>query len=129
MIKMTMFLKRRAGLSHEDFVTHHIEVHGPKFRSIPEAGAHCLCYIQTHPVELETDAAKNADFDGTAELWFDSEQGMEAVLTSETYKKVVFPDEKTFLDHDNTLILVGEQVNIIGDHRGTHPVRPALPGE
>lgn len=52
-----------------------------------------------------------------AELWFDSEQGMEAVLTSDTYKTVVFPDEKTFLDHDNTLILVGEQVEIIGDHR------------
>ena len=52
-----------------------------------------------------------------AELWFDSEQGMEAVLTSDTYKTVVFPDEKTFLDHDNTLILVGEQVETIGDHR------------
>lgn len=37
MIKMTMFLKRKAGMSHEDFVKHHIEVHGPKFRSIPEA--------------------------------------------------------------------------------------------
>ncbi|WP_370301279.1 EthD domain-containing protein [Qipengyuania flava] len=52
-----------------------------------------------------------------AELWFDSEQGMEAVLTSDTYKTVVFPDEKTFLDHGNTLILVGEQVESIGDHR------------
>nr|WP_306096469.1 hypothetical protein [Qipengyuania flava] len=42
---------------------------------------------------------------------------MEAVLTSDTYKTVVFPDEKTFLDHGNTLILVGEQVESIGDHR------------
>lgn len=117
MIKMTMFLKRRAGMSHEDFVKHHIEVHGPKFRSIPEAQTHCLRYIQTHPVELKTDAAQNADFDGTAELWFDSEDGMHAVLTSDTYQNVVFPDEKTFLDHNNTLILVGEQVEIIGDFR------------
>ncbi len=33
------------------------------------------------------------------------------------YKNTVFPDEKTFLDHDNTLILVGEQVEIIGAYR------------
>ena len=92
MIKMTMFLKRKAGMSHDDFVKHHIEVHGPQFRSIPEAQTHCLRYIQTHPVELKTDVAQNADFDGTAELWFDSEAGMEEVLTSETYNNVVFPD-------------------------------------
>ena len=117
MIKMTMFLKRKAGMSHEDFVKHHIEVHGPKFRSIPEAQTHCRRYIQTHPVELKTDAAQNANFDGTAELWFDSEDGMHAVLTSDTYQNVVFPDEKTFLDHNNTLIIVGEQGEIIGDFR------------
>ena len=117
MIKMTMFLKRKKGLSHEEFVRHHIDVHGPKFRSIPEAEAHCLRYIQPHPVKLATDAVENADFDGTAELWLDSQEGMEAVLTSATYKNVVFPDEKTFLDHANTLTLVGEQVEIIGGEK------------
>ena len=46
MIKMTMFLKRKAGMSHEDFVKHHIEVHGPKFRSIPEAEAHSAAAVE-----------------------------------------------------------------------------------
>ncbi|WP_346785917.1 EthD domain-containing protein [Aurantiacibacter flavus] len=68
-------------------------------------------------MQLDTDAAENADYDGIAELWFDSQEGMEAVLTSQTYNDVVFPGEKTFLDHDNTLILVGEQFEIIGNHR------------
>lgn len=117
MIKMTMFLKRKEGLSHAAFVEHHIETHGPLFRSIPEAATHCLRYIQTHPVALDTDVAENADFDGTAELWFDSEAGMQAVLESDTYRNTVFPDEKRFLDHANTLVLVGEQVEIIGSHR------------
>lgn len=117
MIKMTMFLKRKPGLSHEAFVRHHVDKHGPLFRSIPEAQVHCLRYIQTHPVRLATDAVTNADFDGTAELWFDDEAGMAAVLGSETYKNEVFPDEKTFLDHENTLILVGQQVEIISDDR------------
>ncbi len=113
MIKMTMFLKRKEGMSHEDFVKHHIEVHGPKFRSIPEAERHCLRYIQTHPVRLHQGAVSNADYDGTAELWFDNEAGMQAVLTSDTYRDVVFPDEQTFLDHETTLVLVGKQVEVI----------------
>ncbi|RJT07055.1 EthD domain-containing protein [Halococcus sp. IIIV-5B] len=113
MIKMTMFLKRNADLSREEFVEHHIETHGPLFRSIPEAEEHVERYIQTHPIDLDTDAVSNADYDGTAEIWFDNEEGMEAVLTSETYEEEVFPDEKTFLNHDNTLTVVGEQTNII----------------
>lgn len=113
MLKMTMLLKRKPGLSHDEFVRHHIERHGPLFRSIPEAKVHCLRYIQTHPVHLTTDAASNANYDGTAELWFDSEAGMAAVLGSATYRNTVFPDERTFLDHENTLTLVGEQVEII----------------
>lgn len=113
MIKMTMFLKRLPTLSHAQFVHHHIHEHGPRFKSIPEAETHVLRYIQTHPVTPPEGTIAAADFDGTAEIWFDSPEGMQAVLGSDTYKQVVFPDEKTFLDHDNTLIQVGEQVEII----------------
>ncbi|PZU07753.1 EthD domain-containing protein [Sphingomonas sp.] len=117
MIKMTMFLKRKPGLDHETFVRHHLEKHGPLFRAIPEATLHCLRYIQTHPIQLETDKVKNADYDGTAELWFDDEAGMAAVLGSEFYKTKVFPDEQTFLDHEHTLVLVGKQEEVIGHYR------------
>jgi hypothetical protein len=54
------------------------------------------------------------DFDGTAELWFDSLAGQQAVLTSEMYKKEVYPDELTFLDHAHTLVTIGFQDDIIG---------------
>ena len=115
MIKMTMLLKRKPGLTHEQFVDHHIHRHGPLFRSIPEAKAHVLRYIQTHPVAFSSDAVKINDYDGTAELWFDSVDGMNAVLTSAFYKAQVFPDEKTFLDHDTTQVTVGTQVEIIAE--------------
>jgi EthD domain len=60
------------------------------------------------------------DYDGTAEIWFDSLAGLEAVLTSATYKAKVFPDEVTFLDHGHTLMTIGDQVQIIGDYvKGT----------
>ncbi|MER5172935.1 MULTISPECIES: EthD domain-containing protein [Thioclava] len=113
MIKMTMFLKRLPSLTRSEFVEHHIHTHGPLFRSIPEAERHVLRYIQTHPISAPEGTVETADFDGTAEIWFDSPEGMQAVLGSDTYKSSVFPDETTFLDHANTLIQVGEQVEII----------------
>ena len=114
MIKMTMLLKRNPEINHEKFVRHHREIHGPLFRSIPEAETHVLRYIQTHPAEGDFPVPQ-AEFDGTAEIWFDSPEGMRAVLGSDTYQNKVFPDEKTFLDHETTLILAGEQTEIIED--------------
>jgi uncharacterized protein (TIGR02118 family) len=127
MIKMTMFLKRRAGLSRKAFIRHHIEVHGPLFRSIPETSEHVLRYIQTHPLEEDVSPVENADFDGTAEIWFDSLAGLRAVLTSQTYIDKVLPDEKTFLDHANTLTLIGHQVEIILDQ--AERIAPKRPGK
>lgn len=115
MIKMTMFLRRNPKLTHEEFVDHHLNHHGPLFRSIPEAKQHVLRYLQTHPIAGKTDVVPVNDFDGTAELWFDDLAGLEAVLTSETYKAKVFPDELTFLDHKNTLVQLGTQADIMGD--------------
>ncbi|MCP1232162.1 EthD domain-containing protein [Acetobacter indonesiensis] len=115
MIKMTMLLKRHPKLTREEFVKHHIEKHGPLFRSLPEAKVHVIRYIQTHPIHEKTSVVPVSDFDGTAELWFDSLSGLEAVLTSEQYKNEVYPDELTFLDHANTLVTIGDQVDIMGD--------------
>ncbi|MBP1841683.1 hypothetical protein J2Z57_003578 [Formosa algae] len=55
------------------------------------------------------------NFDGTAELWFDNLEGLENTLNSQLYKDKVFPDEKKFLDHENTLVTIGNQVEIISD--------------
>lgn len=114
MIKMTMLLKRNPKLTHEQFVDHHVQHHGPLFRQIPEAKKHVVRYLQTHPIAEKTKVLSVNDFDGTAELWFDTLAGLEAVLTSEFYKAKVFPDEKTFLDHEHTLVTIGTQDDIIG---------------
>ena len=114
MIKMTMSLKRSPSVTYKEFVDHHIEKHGPLFASIPDAAEHVIRYIQTHPTTSKTDAVGVDDYDGTAEIWFDSVAGLEAVLGSETYRDKVFPDEKAFLDHEHTLVVLGEPIEIIG---------------
>lgn len=115
MIKMTMLLKRNAQLTHEEFVKHHIEKYGPLFRQIPEAKVHVIRYLQTHPIKERSSVIKVDDFDGTAELWFDSVEGLDKVLTSDFYKMHVWPDELTFLDRANTKVTLGYQDDIIGN--------------
>ncbi|MEJ5914968.1 EthD family reductase [Pseudokineococcus sp. 1T1Z-3] len=115
MITMTMFLKRKAGLSAEDFAEHHERVHGPLMRSIPEAREHLVRYSQVHPRGLTTDAVPLSGFDGVAELWFDSMAGLEAVMGSETFRTQVAADEATFLDRDATTVVVGERTEVVGD--------------
>ncbi len=115
MIKMTMMLKRNPKLTHEEFVKHHIEKHGPLFRQIPEAKDHVIRYLQTHPIQEKSAVIGVNDFDGTAELWFDSVEGLDTVLSSEFYKTKVYPDELTFLDHANTLVTLGYQDDIMGE--------------
>ncbi|MFT8638052.1 MAG: EthD family reductase [Pseudoclavibacter sp.] len=115
---MTMFLKRAPGVSLEEFVWHHIHVHGPLMRSIPETREHLVRYTQSHPGamdETNVSSVTTAPFDGTAELWFDSPEGLDAVMGSETFTKVVAADEPNFLDQSSTVVLVGEAVDIIGD--------------
>lgn len=113
MIKMTMFLKRNPALDHEAFVRHHVDLYGPLFQSIPEVHEHVFRYVQTHPQGAQTSAVVPADYDGTAEIWFDNLAGLEAVFESAVYREQVFPDEKIFLDHAKTLTLLGEEVVII----------------
>jgi hypothetical protein len=109
-----MLLKRNPELTHEEFVEHHIHRHGPLFSSLPEAQKHVIRYLQTHPIKDRTNVVPVNDFDGTAELWFDSLAGLEAVLTSQMYRREVYPDELTFLDHANTLVTIGFQDDIVG---------------
>ncbi|WP_186374335.1 EthD domain-containing protein [Roseomonas gilardii] len=84
------------------------------FRSIPEAREHVRRYIQTHPIVERTDAVAVNEYDRTVEIWFDNLQGLDAVLGSPTYREKVFPDEKTFLEHEHTLIPIGWKTEIIG---------------
>lgn len=127
MIKMTMLLKRAPGVTREEFIDHHVRVHGALMRSIPEGREHILRYVQTHPVATSFATVEQADFDGTAELWFDSPEGLDAVMGSETFTTVVAADEPNFLDQTATVIIVGELDAIIGDATTEATAVPPLP--
>ena len=70
MIKSISLLTRKAGMTHDQFVRHWVDVHAPLALAVPGLRR----YVQSHIVEERTrpDIPTTAvDVDGIAELWYD----------------------------------------------------------
>ena len=67
MIKSLSLLTRKAGMTHEQFVKHWLEVHGPLARKVPGLRR----YVQSHILEERTRPdipSTDVEIDGVAEL-------------------------------------------------------------
>jgi uncharacterized protein (TIGR02118 family) len=81
MIKSVGLLTRKAGLSHEEFVKHWLEVHAPLAHAVPGVRR----YVQSHIVEERTRPdipPTDVEIDGIAELWYDDRAAMERANAS-----------------------------------------------
>jgi uncharacterized protein (TIGR02118 family) len=76
MIKVLGLLTRKPGLSHEDFVRHWFDIHGPLAHAVPGIRRYVQSHItgtRTRPDIPET----GVEVDGIAELWYDDLDAMQ----------------------------------------------------
>ena len=76
MIKSISLLTRKAGLSHEEFVKHWLEVHAPLAHAVPGLRR----YVQSHILGERTRPdipTTDVEVDGVAETWYDDLPAME----------------------------------------------------
>ena len=95
MIKRVSLLTRKAGLSHEQFVKHWLEIHAPLAHAVPGIRR----YVQSHILEEQKRPdipSTDVDVDGIAELWYDDRETMTRSLAS--------PESKT-LQADGALFI------------------------
>ncbi len=95
-VKAIALLKRKQGLSREDFIRHYEEVHAPL---IVEKSTGLKRYVRNHVTPLE-DIENELGFDCITELWYED---LEAYKTSVSTwgteaGKVIRDDEDSFLD-------------------------------
>ena len=112
MIKLTILLKRKSSMTHQEFVTYHREKHAPLFCSLPAVGEHVRAYTQQHTVQVEMPGLPPAKYDGITEIWFDSAESINAVFQDPEYLAKIRPDEEQFLDLQGCDILVTQE-NIV----------------
>ena len=87
MIKSLSLLTRRADFTHEQFVRHWREIHGPLARGIPGLRRYVQSHItgeRTRPDIPQTDVA----VDGIAELWYDDAEAMARANASPEAKRL-----------------------------------------
>ncbi len=99
MIKLMYILKRKEGMSREEFKDYWLNTHAPLVLKMPN--------LRKYVVNI---SSGDADFDGVAELWFDSAEDMNMALKSEAGKAVV-KDAGNFVSKAHVLTV--EEHNIL----------------
>ncbi len=113
MIKMTILLRRKAEMSHEEFVAYHRNQHAPLFRSLAEVKQHVRRYVQCHATGEALAGLPDNHIDGSTELWFDDLAGIAGVFQSPNYISTIRPDEEKFLDLHACEFLVGTEHEVM----------------
>lgn len=110
MVKGIALLKRKPGVSLEEFRKHYEEVHAPlATRLFPTIRRYVRNYVAR--VVSPVGAAEPA-FDCVTEQWFDSMEGLQAMLDASAGEagRAIRDDEKKFLDRTKTVYLIVEEV-------------------
>jgi uncharacterized protein (TIGR02118 family) len=106
LIKFTAFMRRRPGLTHEQFVAHHREVHAPLFAGLPATRKYVRRYVQSHPIASQVPGFPASTFDGITEIWFDDLTGFHALFRDAEYLQTIRADEESFIDTRNSEMLL-----------------------
>ena len=107
MIKLVMCLCRRSDKTREEFQSYWLDQHGPFFQK--NAGVMgSKKYVQAHTLDSPmNDAFRESrgmlpEFDGVAEVWFDSEEALMAAMSTaegQELSEALLKDEQNFIDH------------------------------
>jgi len=117
MIKFVMCITRHPDMSREEFKDYWMNKHGPFFMENADAmGA--KKYVQSYTLDtplnegLRTSRGMLPEYDGVAEVWFESEQAlMEGMSSPEGLKlgAALLEDEGNFIDHSKSSAFIVEE--------------------
>ncbi|MGI9475912.1 MAG: EthD domain-containing protein [Hyphomicrobiaceae bacterium] len=107
MIKLIMCLHRRPDITREQFQDYWLNKHGPFFQE-NAATMRSQRYVQGHTIDsqlndaMRTSRGMQPEFDGIAEVWFESEEDLMAAMSTNEAQKLsaaLLEDEANFIDH------------------------------
>jgi uncharacterized protein (TIGR02118 family) len=126
-VKLVFCLRRRGDLSREEFQRHWRETHAPLVRDRQPALA-IRRYVQVHTLPAGTSAALTAsravedeEYDGVAELWWDSLEALAAAVGTPEGQRAgaeLLEDERRFIDLARSPIFLAEEHVVVEDESG-----------
>jgi len=122
-IKLVFAIRRRPGMSREEFQRYWREEHAGLVRRHADE-LRIRRYVQTHASDTDLDEALAGTrgseprfYDGVAELWWDSMEDLIAASTSEAGQaagRELVEDEQRFIDLPRSPLWLGEE-NVVID--------------
>ena len=112
MIKVLGLLTRKPHLTHEEFVKHWYEIHGPLARAVPGVRR----YVQSHIIGTRTrpDIPETpVEIDGIAELWYDDLESLRRAAATPEMKRLT----------DDGALFIGQIKSMIIEEREIIPLR------
>jgi uncharacterized protein (TIGR02118 family) len=117
MIKFVMCLTRHPNMTRAEFKDYWMNKHGPFFMSNADVmGA--KKYVQSHTLDtalnegLRTSREMLPEYDGVAEVWFESEEALIEGMSSPEGQKLaaaLLEDEGNFIDHSKSSAFIVEE--------------------
>jgi hypothetical protein len=108
MLKLFAFLKRREGLTHEEF-RRAWEAYGIRAAAVPGFAATARRYVQNRAIQgARVPELTFSDYDGVGELWVDSLADLRSTLEAPGHQELLAVSD-TFLDPARTIVLVAEE--------------------
>jgi uncharacterized protein (TIGR02118 family) len=107
-IKVLSLLTRKPGLSHEEFVRHWRDIHGPLAHGVPGLRR----YVQSHIIGTRARAdiqEADVEIDGIAELWYDDEEALRASAASPEAQRL-YADGALFIGRIKTFIIDEQEI-------------------
>jgi len=114
MVKLFAVLRRREGMSPEEFVDHWRNRHGPLIAGEPTLARHIVRYEQ-HVRHRPDVLCGTEGVDGVAVQWFGSLDDFVAFLSEPAYADLIAPDESRFLDMSRVEYVITEEPHVVID--------------
>jgi uncharacterized protein (TIGR02118 family) len=108
-IKLICMVRRRPGMTIDDFHRHWRTVHSPLNCDTPSIARYFIRYERNHRNRVDYEREGASDFDGTAVEWYPSVQAFYDMIGEPAYRDLIAPDEDKFLDRDNLVWLLTEK--------------------
>ena len=108
MIKVLSLLTRKPEYTHEQFVKHWLEIHGPLARSVPGIRR----YVQSHITGTRTRAdvpEAEVAVDGIAELWYDDAAALARSAATPEAKRL-YADGALFIGRIKTFVIEEKEI-------------------
>ena len=113
MLKMIFCVRKKEGISEEEFYDYWLNSHGPLVTS-HATSMNIKRYVQSHTVDSDLGhvisaarGMKTPGFDGIAEIWWDSREDLDLVLQTkegQSSSVILAEDEARFIDMENSTI-------------------------